>query len=208
MCPFFAKVYGSLDFLAVGLGNPGSPYAATRHNVGFMAVDSLAAKLGVKIDRVRHNALTAKCEINGRKGMLLKPQTFMNNSGLSVADAARYYNVLPHEIIVMYDDVSLPVGALRVRKSGSAGGHNGVESIIEYLGSDGFPRIRFGIGSKPAGWELSDYVLGKLPPADKTEIEKRFGHIGDIIALILSDEAEKAMSLYNYNPPRSNEPEK
>lgn len=207
MCPFFPKVYGSLDFIVVGLGNPGIHYAQTRHNVGFMAVDSLAAKLGIKIDRVRHNALTAKCEINGMKGMIMKPQTFMNNSGLAVADAARYYNVFPNEIIVIYDDVSLPVGALRIRSSGSAGGHNGVKSLIDYLDADNFPRIKIGIGAKPQGWELSDYVLSKIPHKEKTEIEKRFEHIYDIITLILSEETDKAMSLYNYNPPRSSEPE-
>ena len=206
MCPIFAKVYGSLDFLVVGLGYPGALYAATRHNVGFMAVDRLASALGVKTDRIRHSALTAKCEILGRKGMLLKPQTFMNNSGLAVADSARYYHVDAGHIIVISDDVSRPVGALRIRTSGSAGGHNGIKSVIDYLDTDEFPRIRIGIGGKPEGWELSDYVLSKITPGDMAEIEKRFENLEEIVSLILSGDASKAMSVYNYTPSRSSTP--
>lgn len=203
MCPFFPNLTGSSEFIVCGLGNPGSAYALTRHNAGFMAIDSLAASLGVKIDRLRHSALTARCEIGGRKGILLKPQTFMNNSGLSVSDASRYYRIYPHEIIVIYDDVSLPVGALRIRQSGSSGGHKGMNSIIDYLGTDDFPRIRIGIGEKPAGWDLADYVLGKLSPQDLAEIEKRFANLPEIVSMIIAGDTDKAMSKFNYNPSRS-----
>lgn len=193
---------GSPDFLVVGLGNPGNEYSATRHNVGFMAVDSLAERLGLKIDRLRCNALTVKCNIGGKCGFLMKPQTFMNNSGISVAQAARYYNIPSSRVVVLYDDTALPVGALRIRSSGSAGGHNGMKSVIDHLGSDRFPRVRFGIGAKPQGWDLADYVLGKLPPGDKNAIVERFADLEQIISCILNGQTEFAMADYNYNPPR------
>lgn len=136
-------------WLVVGLGNPGLNYARTRHNVGFRAVDALAEKLGVKIDRARFRGLTAQASAGGEKLLLLKPQTFMNNSGLSVMDAARFYKLPPERVLVLFDDISLSVGRLRIRADGSAGGHNGIKSIIGGLNSQSFPRVKIGVGAKP-----------------------------------------------------------
>ena len=136
-------------WLVVGLGNPGLNYARTRHNVGFRAVDALAEKLGVKIDRARFRGLTAQASAGGEKLLLLKPQTFMNDSGLSVMDAARFYKLPPERVLVLFDDISLPVGRLRIRADGSAGGHNGIKSIIGGLNSQSFPRVKIGVGAKP-----------------------------------------------------------
>lgn len=188
---------GSPEFLIVGLGNPGARYTDTRHNVGFMALDYIASERNAEVKRLRHSALTGKCYIDGISVLLIKPQTYMNNSGLSVVDAARYYNIPAQNIIVCYDDTALPVGALRIRESGSAGGHNGMKSIIEHLGTDDFQRIRFGIGKKPEGWDLADYVLGILPPEDKSAISENFKNLLPAIDLMMHNETDMAMSRYN-----------
>ena len=155
-------------WLVVGLGNPGLNYARTRHNVGFRAVDALAEKLGVKIDRARFRGLTAQASAGGEKLLLLKPQTFMNDSGLSVMDAARFYKLPPERVLVLFDDISLSVGRLRVRADGSAGGHNGIKSIIGGLNSQSFPRVKIGVGKKPRpDYDLAAWVLGKFPAEDK-----------------------------------------
>lgn len=156
-------------WLVVGLGNPGLNYARTRHNVGFRAVDALAEKLGVKIDRARFRGLTAQASAGGEKLLLLKPQTFMNDSGLSVMDAARFYKLPPERVLVLFDDISLPVGRLRIRADGSAGGHNGIKSIIGGLNSQSFPRVKIGIGAKPhPDYDLADWVLSNFTgPEDK-----------------------------------------
>ena len=151
------------DWLIVGLGNPGDNYARTRHNVGFRAVDALAAALGVKIDRAKYRGLTAQAVWQGQKLLLLKPQTFMNLSGLSVMDAARFYKLPPERVIVLFDDISLDVGRLRVRADGSAGGHNGIKSIIGSLNSQSFPRVKIGVGAKPhPDYDLADWVLSNF----------------------------------------------
>lgn len=151
------------DWLIVGLGNPGDHYARTRHNVGFRAVDTLAAALGVKIDRAKYRGLTAQAVWQGQKLLLLKPQTFMNLSGLSVMDAARFYKLPPERVIVLFDDISLDVGRLRVRADGSAGGHNGIKSIIGSLNSQSFPRVKIGVGAKPhPDYDLADWVLSNF----------------------------------------------
>ncbi len=151
-------------WMIVGLGNPGKEYEHTRHNIGFRAVDLLAKELGVKIDRVKCRGLMGRASIAGEKVLLLKPQTFMNNSGEAVFLAAQYYKVPTAHIIVLYDDISLPVGRLRVRPDGSAGGHNGIRSIIAHLGSQDFPRVKIGVGAKPhPDYDLADWVLSAFP---------------------------------------------
>lgn len=153
----------SCDWLIAGLGNPGDNYARTRHNVGFRAVDALAEKLNVKIDRAKFRGLYAQANYKGQKLVLLKPQTFMNLSGLSVMDAARYFKLPPERIILLFDDVSLDVGRLRVRADGSAGGHNGIKSVIGALNSQSFPRVKVGVGAKPhPDYELADWVLSNF----------------------------------------------
>ena len=156
------------DWLIVGLGNPGDNYSRTRHNVGFRAVDLLGTKLGIKVDRAKYRGLYGQGTYNGQKLILLKPQTFMNLSGLSVMDAARFYKLPPERIIVLFDDISLDVGRLRIRGDGSAGGHNGIKSIIGSLNSQSFPRVKIGVGAKPhPDYELADWVLSAFPPAEE-----------------------------------------
>ena len=161
------------DWLVVGLGNPGENYARTRHNAGFRAVDRLAAALQVKVDRAKFRGLTAQAVWQGQKLLLLKPQTFMNNSGLSVMDAARFYKLPPERVIVIFDDISLPVGRLRVRADGSAGGHNGIKSIIGALNSQSFPRVKIGVGQKPhPDYDLADWVLSNFTWEEEAHVER------------------------------------
>ena len=161
------------DWLVVGLGNPGENYARTRHNAGFRAVDRLAAALQVKVDRAKFRGLTAQAVWQGQKLLLLKPQTFMNNSGLSVMDAARFYKLPPERVIVIFDDISLPVGRLRVRADGSAGGHNGIKSIIGALNSQSFPRVKIVVGQKPhPDYDLADWVLSNFTREEEAHVER------------------------------------
>lgn len=156
------------DWLVVGLGNPGDNYSRTRHNAGFRAIDILGGKLGIKIDRAKYRGLYGQGTYNGQKLILLKPQTFMNLSGLSVMDAARFYKLPPEKVIVLFDDISLDVGRLRIRGDGSAGGHNGIKSIIGAINSQSFPRIKIGVGAKPhPDYELVDWVLSAFSPPEE-----------------------------------------
>ncbi len=158
---------GAVRWLAVFLGNPGPRYAGTRHNAGFLAADALAKDKGVNIARLRFRALTAPCELAGEPALLMKPQTYMNESGQAVGQAARFYKIPPERVIVVSDDINLPLGKLRVRPKGSAGGHNGLKSIIAHLGSDEFPRVRVGVGAPAGGGdEQVDWVLGVPKNAD------------------------------------------
>lgn len=151
------------DWLIVGLGNPGENYGRTRHNVGFRTVEALGAALNTKIDRAKFRGLYGQANYGGQKLILLKPQTFMNLSGLSVMEAARFYKLPPERIIVLFDDISLPVGRLRIRAEGSAGGHNGIKSIIGSLNSQAFPRVKLGVGAKPhPDYDLADWVLSNF----------------------------------------------
>ena len=173
------------DWLIVGLGNPGENYARTRHNVGFRVIDRLAAQLGVKVDRAKFRGLYGQGSYMGLKLILLKPQTFMNNSGLSVMDAARFYKLPAERVIVLFDDISLDVGRLRVRADGSAGGHNGIKSIIGALNSQSFPRVKVGVGAKPhPDYELADWVLSNF-----TKDEEK------LLAPVLDDAASAALEL-------------
>ena len=182
-------------FLIVGLGNPGKQYENTRHNVGFQAIDALADKYGISVDTKKHRAFIGKGVIDGHKVVLAKPQTFMNLSGESIRSMLDYYKLDEEsELLVIYDDVSLDVGVLRIRKKGSAGGHNGVKSILAHLGHDVFGRIKVGVGEKPKGWDLADYVLGTFSKAERQLIEESLPKICHAVEIILNDGMDEAMN--------------
>lgn len=184
-------------YIIAGLGNPSKEYEKTRHNAGFDAVDVLAEKLGVQIEEKKHRALCARGVIGGERVLLMKPQTFMNLSGESIRDAADFYKVDPEHIIILYDDISLDVGQLRIRTKGSAGGHNGIKSIIAHLGSQEFPRIKIGVGAKPDRMDLADYVLGRFSQTDRTVMEDAFQEAADGAQMLILEGAEAAMNRYN-----------
>ncbi|MBO4429597.1 MAG: aminoacyl-tRNA hydrolase [Clostridia bacterium] len=191
------KAHGAPTFLLVGLGNPGREYEQTRHNAGFVAVDFIADKLGVKINRAKFKALVCEAEISGARVLLMKPQTFMNASGTAVVEAADFYKIPPEKIIVLCDDISFDPGKLRVRRDGSSGGHNGLKSIAEWLGSEKYPRVKIGIGKKPEGYDLADFVLSKLPEGDRKAIDARLPDIYSAVELIVGGDVEKAMQICN-----------
>ncbi len=187
-----------ISAIVVGLGNPGREYETTRHNVGYVAIDYIADKLGVKIDRARYHALTAEARIGDTRLLLMKPTTYMNNSGLAVSEAASFYKIPPERIIVLHDEISFEPGRIRIRRKGSAGGHNGLKSIIASLGSDAFPRIKIGVGEKPTPeYDLADWVLGKLPRDDAEHIKERLADISASVELILGGEIDLAMQKYS-----------
>ena len=193
-----ASASGNVAWLIVGLGNPGAEYVRTRHNVGFAAIDALAASLGVKIDRAKYNALITEAVIDGVRVILMKPQTYMNASGKAVAQAANFYKVAPDHILVYSDDISLAPGRLRVRKNGSAGGHNGLKSIIECIGSQEFPRIKIGVGQKPTPeYDLADWVLGKLPAADGDAVDARHTDIISGTKAVMKEDYDLAARICN-----------
>ena len=194
----FFRASQGFDYLIVGLGNPGSKYWNTRHNVGAAALDALASKLGVQVTKVRFQGLTAQASIDGHKVVLLKPTTYMNLSGQSVQAAARFYRISPAHIIVLSDDISLDPGRLRVRKNGSAGGHNGLKSIISSLGSQDFPRIKIGVGAKPhPDYDLADWVLGTFPPDQRETMEETYVRAAEAVMLLISQGPEAAANRYN-----------
>jgi len=184
--------------IIVGLGNPGKDYEMTRHNAGFMAIDALSEKYGIDVNEKKHKAKIGKGVIDGKKVILAKPQTFMNSSGESVRELVDYYKPdIEDELIIVYDDITLDVGGLRVRKKGSAGGHNGMKSIIAHLGSEDFKRIRVGIGEKPARMDLADWVLGHFKKEDLDALKQSLDMAVDAVSMILSDETDEAMNKYN-----------
>ena len=192
------KSSGSFSWLVVFLGNPGPRYECTMHNAGFMAGDALAKKLGVNISRLRFKALTAECEINGERVLLMKPQTFMNLSGEAVGEAARFYKIPPEHVLVVSDEVSLPLGKLRVRQKGSAGGHNGLKSIIAALGSDGFPRVRIGVGAPPhPEYDMADWVLSVFRNQDLEDMQSVAQRAAEAVITYISDGPERAMNRFN-----------
>ena len=187
-----------ISAIVVGLGNPGREYERTRHNVGFVAIDYIADKLGVKIDRARYHALVAEATVGDGRILLMKPTTYMNNSGVAVGEAASFYKIAPENILVLHDEISFEPGKLRIRRKGSAGGHNGLKSLIEHLGSDAFPRVKIGVGQKPSpDYDLADWVLGKLPDADRDLFTSRLADIDDAVRLILSGKIDDAMQKYS-----------
>ena len=185
-------------FIIAGLGNPGREYEQTRHNIGFIAANAIAEAHGVKIDRLKFKALTATCVIGTEKVLLMKPQTFMNNSGEAIGEAARFYKVPPENILIIVDDISLPPGTLRIRRKGTAGGHNGLKSIINHLDSTEFPRIKIGVGDREnPDEELMDYVLGKFPREDIDLMNETIRKAAAAADLIVQGETSEAMNLYN-----------
>ncbi len=195
---FSAFKKSSIDFAVVGLGNPGAKYDKTRHNVGFNAVDYIANKHSVQLKKLKFSALTEKCTVNGKSVLLVKPQTYMNNSGEAVGAVARFYKLSPKQIIVVCDDVSLPCGALRLRMKGSAGGHNGLKSINNHLGSEEYPRIKIGVGEKPSpDYDLADWVLGVPSDSDVKLIEARNPDILKTIELLVEGKTDAAMNECN-----------
>ena len=186
------------EYLIVGLGNPDAKYRGTRHNVGFAALDRLAEKLGVSVDRVKFHGLTCQTVIDGHKVLLLKPTTYMNLSGQAVSAAASFYKLPPDHIIVLSDDISLDPGRLRVRKNGSAGGHNGLKSIIACIGSQDFPRIKIGVGSKPhPDYDLADWVLGTFPLEQREMMSSTYSDAADAVIMLIRQGVEKTASRYN-----------
>lgn len=184
-------------YMIAGLGNPTKKYEGTRHNVGFCVIDQIAKDYNINVDQNKHKALCGLGYIEGQKVLLLKPQTFMNLSGESIRAAADFYKIEPEDILVIFDDVSLDVGQLRIRLKGSAGGHNGIKSIIAHLGSQNFPRIKVGVGEKPAGWDLADYVLGKFAGDDKAKVEDACKDASAAVKVMLTDGPSAAMNIYN-----------
>ena len=184
-------------YIIAGLGNPTKEYEKTRHNAGFDTMDILADKLGVSIQERKHKALCAKGIIGGEKVLLMKPQTFMNLSGESIRDAADFYKVDPGHIIILYDDISLEVGQLRIRGKGSAGGHNGIKSIIAHLGTQEFPRVKIGVGAKPDRMDLADYVLSRFSQTDRSVMEDAFHEAADAAQMIILEGCAAAMNRYN-----------
>lgn len=192
----------SCDWLIVGLGNPGDNYARTRHNVGFRAVDRLAERLGTRLDRAKFRGLYGQALWQGQKLILLKPQTFMNASGLSVMDAARFYKLPPERALVLSDDISLEVGRLRVRASGSAGGHNGIKSIIGALNSEAFPRVKIGVGAKPCPeYELADWVLSNFTASEEKRLVPALDDAGLAALEVLQNGVPEAANRFNGRKP-------
>jgi peptidyl-tRNA hydrolase, PTH1 family len=198
---FFHKnksVIGPPEFVIVGLGNPGTKYEATRHNTGFMFMDVLADKYDVKLKKIQFKAVTGQAEINGHKCLLVKPQTFMNNSGESVREIVSFYKIPPEKIIVVFDDISLPCGKLRIRRKGSDGGHNGIKSIIYQINSDAFPRIKLGVGEKPhPDYDLADWVLSSFKKDELILMREACEKSVSAVELMVDGDIDKAMSNFN-----------
>lgn len=186
------------DFLIVGLGNPGAKYERTRHNAGFLAVDLLSEQLGFSVKHLKWKALVGECRIDGARCLVMKPQTFMNNSGEAVRDCAAFYHIPPENIVVIYDDISLDVGKLRIRRKGSDGGHNGIKSILCLLNNDQFPRVKIGVGKKPhPEYELAAWVLSRFTQAEEKELTHALADAVQAVRLIVQGETERAMNQFN-----------
>lgn len=188
----------SYDYIIAGLGNPGSRYEMTRHNAGFLAMDLLAVEEGFDIKKLRHHALVSDAVISGKKCLVMKPQTMMNASGEAVGEAAKFYKIPPERVLIVYDDISLDVGKTRIRRKGSAGGHNGIKSIIAHLGSENFPRVKIGVGKKQnPEYDLVSWVLGRFPKEQEPDLKSALENSTKAVRLIVNDEMDRAMNLYN-----------
>ena len=187
-----------ITHIIVGLGNPGEKYMYTRHNAGFLAIDYLLSKYSVSCDKLKFKALTGEIKLGGVRALLMKPQTFMNASGQAIEEACAFYKIPPENVIVLFDDASFDVGKLRVRKNGSAGGHNGIKSVIECLGSDKFPRVKLGVGQKPnPDYNIADWVLARIPKENEKTFCTLLEYIPQILELMLNGNIEKEMCDYN-----------
>lgn len=184
-------------FLIIGLGNPGLKYINTRHNVGFDTIDYIAAKNNIKVSRLKHKAYIGEGTIEGHKVVLAKPQTYMNLSGESVRDMVEWYKIDMSNLILIYDDVDIPLGKIRIRPGGSAGTHNGMKSVIYNLQRDDFPRIRIGIGQPPEGWDMADYVLGKFPKEERELIDSSILRAAQAACMIMDLGINAAMNKHN-----------
>lgn len=192
------KAGGKIEYVIAGLGNPGLEYEGSRHNAGFFTIDMLAAQLGTDISRLRFKGKTAEVTIGEKRCLLLKPTTYMNNSGESVVQALEFYKIDPENLIVIYDDISLDPGKLRIRRKGSHGGHNGMRSIIELTGRDDFPRIKMGVGKKPhPDYDLAKWVLGKFSKEDSALLKEAAENACECIKLMVQGRTDEAMNKYN-----------
>ena len=193
---FFSK--GGVEWIAAFLGNPGLKYNGTRHNAGFMTADAMEKKLGVSINKMRFKALTQTVDIGEHKVLLMKPQTYMNLSGDAIVQAAKFYKVPPERVIVVSDETALPIGKLRIRRGGSAGGHNGLKSIIAQLGTDQFPRIRLGVGAPPhPDSDMADWVLAAFKGQDAADMEAVAKKAADAVECYITEGADRAMNKFN-----------
>ena len=185
-------------FVIVGLGNPDKRYEKTRHNIGFDVIDALADQYNIVVKEKKHKALCGTGAIEGRKVLLVKPQTYMNLSGESVAEVMQFYKIDPEsEMLIIFDDISLAPGNIRVRKKGSAGGHNGIKSIIAHTGTQNFMRIKVGVGEKPQGWDLADHVLGRFSSEDRKKVDEAIKDAISAAVLMMQGDVDRAMNLYN-----------
>lgn len=199
---FFSKREESpssgFDYLIAGLGNPGEQYAFTRHNAGFLALDEIASRAGIRVKSLKFKSLYGTGQIAGKKVVLIKPQTFMNASGEALRDAAQFYKIPMEKVIVLYDDISLDVGRLRIRRKGSDGGHNGIKSILYLTGSDQFPRIKLGVGKKPhPEMDLADWVLSRFTKEEGKLLEEAIDKAAQALELMIQDNTEEAMNRFN-----------
>lgn len=184
--------------VVAGLGNIGKQYEKTRHNAGFLAIDRIAERCGVKIDRVKFHSTVAEVTLGGARVLLMKPTTLMNNSGVAIGEAAAFYKIPAEKVIVLHDEISFDPGVIRIRRKGSAGGHNGLKSIIAHLSSEDFPRIKIGVGKKPSPeYDLVDFVLGKFPESDLAAISARFDDIAAAVEDIIRGDIDGAMNKYS-----------
>jgi PTH1 family peptidyl-tRNA hydrolase len=190
--------HSPVEYLIVGLGNIGKQYERTRHNAGFLAIDAIAEGISVKIDRVKFHSTVCEGQLAGKRVLFMKPTTLMNNSGVAIGEAAAFYKIPPERVIVLVDDISLSPGTIRIRRKGSAGGHNGLKSVIAHLSSEEFPRIKIGVGQKPSpDYDLVNWVLGVFPKEDYERLQSRFADISDAVCAILSGNIEGAMNKYS-----------
>ena len=189
---------GAVEYIICGLGNPGTQYENTRHNIGFMVVDTLCEKYGLSCKKLKFKSLTCDAMISGKRCLIMKPTTFMNNSGEAVTAAMEFYKIPPERTIIVYDDISLEPGRLRIRRKGSDGGHNGIKSIICLSGKDTFPRIKMGVGAKPhPDYELKDWVLGHFKKEDGEKLEQCFSNAVTCLELMTAGKTDEAMNKYN-----------
>lgn len=195
---FDAPAGGAPEFMIVGLGNPDKKYEFTRHNAGFLCVDMLAEKHGFTVKKLKFRSLLGDAVLGGHRCLILKPQTYMNLSGEAVREAAAFYKIPPERILVLFDDISLDVGKLRIRRKGTDGGHNGIKNIIYHLASDRFPRIKIGVGKKPhPEYDLADWVLSEFKKDEEAPLKTALENACAAVELLLDGEIDKAMNLYN-----------
>ncbi len=197
---------GQEFFVVAGLGNPGRQYADTKHNVGFQVIDKLAEKYGIVVEKEKQKALIGDGMIRNRRVLLVKPQTFMNLSGESIREIVNFYKIPQENFVVIYDDTSMPAGQIRLREKGSHGGHNGIRNIIQQMGTDVFNRVKVGIGEKPNGWDLADYVLAKFAEDDLPLMEEGMEQAVQAVELILSRGMADAMNRMNRRPQKAKKP--